>query len=145
MSKRRSRGGKSPNIPQETLERARRQAAGEDVDSEAKARETSEKDTAAENKSASTRAERRAAEGTTIRRSRTTASTGQVSLSARRKRSNEELTSEEIEERLANPTKIVEEEELHEQYAYVLLDLRNMGILAAILFIVLIGLATVFI
>ena len=51
------------------------------------------------------------------------------------------LDSEAMEEMLANPTKFVTEEELRGEYNYVLLDLRNMGMLAAALMVLLVGLA----
>lgn len=53
------------------------------------------------------------------------------------------MTHEEIAEILANPTKMVSEEELRAQYGFVLADLRSMGILAAASFGVLILLAAV--
>ncbi len=42
---------------------------------------------------------------------------------------------------LANPSVEVTEEQLREEYSFVLSDLRNMGILAAALFVVLVLLA----
>jgi hypothetical protein len=45
-----------------------------------------------------------------------------------------------IEDVLANPTKFVSAEELQQEYQHVLVDLRNMGILSAVLIVVLIGL-----
>ena len=42
---------------------------------------------------------------------------------------------------LANPTKFVTEEELREDYRHVITDLRNMGMLAAVLMIALVALA----
>ena len=43
-----------------------------------------------------------------------------------------------IRARLANPTRIVTEADLKAEYAYVMTDLRTMGILATILVIALI-------
>ena len=48
------------------------------------------------------------------------------------------LDAEFVAERLANPTKVVSEEDLRADYGFVIKDLRNMGILAAVLFIALI-------
>ncbi len=45
------------------------------------------------------------------------------------------LDGEYVAELLANPTKIVTEDDLRADYGFVIKDLRNMGILAAILFI----------
>ena len=44
---------------------------------------------------------------------------------------------------LAHPTKQVSEEELRQEYSYVLSDLRNMGLLALSLIVLLIILAQV--
>ena len=73
--------------------------------------------------------------------------------SARRKRNNPaqlersrqrgELTSEMIEDALANPTIEVSEESLREEYSHVLVDLRNMDLLAALLIAIIIGLSFV--
>ena len=48
------------------------------------------------------------------------------------------LDGEYVADLLANPTKVVTEEDLRADYGFVIKDLRNMGILAAGLFIVLI-------
>ena len=48
------------------------------------------------------------------------------------------LEAEYIAELLANPTKVVTEDDLRADYGFVIKDLRNMGILAAGLFIALI-------
>ncbi len=60
--------------------------------------------------------------------------------SDRKRKKGETLDGADIARLLANPTKEVTEADLRKQYSYVLADLRNMGILAAILFGVLIGL-----
>lgn len=48
------------------------------------------------------------------------------------------LDADYVAELLANPTKVVTEDELRADYGFVIKDLRNMGILAAGLFIALI-------
>lgn len=48
------------------------------------------------------------------------------------------LDADFVAELLANPTKTVTEDDLRADYGFVLKDLRNMGILAACLFIALI-------
>ena len=48
------------------------------------------------------------------------------------------LDAEYVAELLANPTKVVSEDDLRADYGFVIRDLRNMGMLAAALFIVLI-------
>ncbi len=53
------------------------------------------------------------------------------------KSASNEMTAEEVAQRLAAPTRDVSVEELQKQYYYVVNDLRSMGILAFILVIVL--------
>ncbi len=48
------------------------------------------------------------------------------------------LDGEYVAELLANPTKVVSEDDLRADYGFVIKDLRNMGILAAVLFIALV-------
>ncbi len=48
------------------------------------------------------------------------------------------LDADYVAELLANPTKVVTEDDLRADYGFVIKDLRNMGILAAGLFIALI-------
>ncbi len=48
------------------------------------------------------------------------------------------LDGEYVAERLANPTKIVTEDDLRADYGFVIKDLRNMGMLAAALFVALV-------
>ena len=48
------------------------------------------------------------------------------------------LDAEYVADLLANPTKVVTEDDLRADYGFVIKDLRNMGILAACLFIALI-------
>lgn len=69
-----------------------------------------------------------------------------VSTARRLRERNEEkrkksLTSEDISQLLANPTKTVTESELRAQYGFVLRDLRTMGVLAGASFLFLIALA----
>lgn len=84
----------------------------------------------------SSRRERRSSGASSSAR-RSSASEGQFS----QRRKSDELDPETIAHLLANPTKTVTEEELHEQYGYVLGDLRTMGILAAVLMVLLVLLA----
>lgn len=60
-----------------------------------------------------------------------------------RSRLRGELTGEMMEDALANPTIEVTESQLREEYSHVLVDLRNMGILAALLISIIIGLSFV--
>lgn len=125
MAKRRNRNT-SPNIPAETLARARRQAAGLDPDAPDLTDAVAESAPLAEAPAAVPLA----GAGASRRRIR-----------ERKQLAYEEMTSEEIAERLSNPTRTVSEEELHAQYGYVLADLRSMGLLSALLFVALILIA----
>jgi hypothetical protein len=135
MSKRRKKGNNKPNIPQATLDRAREQA-GLPVEQpvEEEPQEVAAKPAISpKNKSAA-----RAA-STRRRASNRTVSAGQIDLRKRRG----DLDVGTVEAALAHPTKFPTEEELHATYGFVLRDLRNMFILAAVLLVVLIIMATV--
>ncbi len=60
-----------------------------------------------------------------------------------RRRDEGALDAEYVAELLANPTKLVSEEDLRADYGFVIKDLRNMGLLAAALFIALIAVSLV--
>ena len=126
MSKRRRK--KRPNLPEATLRRARRQAGRDEADEtqDESASDSGDSSKSSDSESVVERAARR-------RR------LSPVQLERSRERG--ELEVEVIEDMLANPTDIVTEEQLRDDYGHVLLDLRNMGILAAILMVVLVGLA----
>ena len=55
-----------------------------------------------------------------------------------RRRDDGDLAADFVAELLANPSKVVTEEDLRADYGFVIKDLRNMGVLAAGLFIALI-------
>ena len=187
MSKRRSKKkskSTKPNIPQETLQRARQQAGLEaapdptkpqeaaEVDEqreaiaeeasnlqpEAVAAEAAETVAAAETEQepevGATDADQTAAARAQRARERRRASTASSSASRRRtqrqvtpeqlaraKRKGEELDQEQIAYLLSHPTKQVGNDELRAEYGFVLRDLRNMGLLAALLFVLLVALA----
>lgn len=126
MAKRRS---KKPNLPKETLERARQQAAGE-APSEQDA--APEKDESSARSSASRRSEPSA-------RRRKVAPVQLENGRVRRERG--ELDHETIERLLEHPTQTVSEEELRSEYQHVLIDLRNMGLLAAALMVFMVVMA----
>lgn len=137
MARRKNRT--SSTLPPETLERARQQAGVENEEVEDESTPVEEPKTvntgSGEKKmTAGARSRRRSAAAAAVMSSRT---------SSRRDRKIEELTMEDIEHLLHNPTKVVTEDELRQQYGYVLRDLRNMGMLAAALFVALIVLALV--
>ena len=132
MSKRRSRKSSSADLPAETLARARREAGLEpkpveevpvEDDLEIVEEEIDEPVMVVA-------APRRAESKPPVQRRK-----------RRREVDVSELSQAEIAERLANPTRKVSEEELRQQYTYVIADLRSMGLLAAGLFAFLIVIA----
>lgn len=123
MSKRKNRTS-SPNLPQAALERARQQIAAEREGAPAEA-ETAKMPSAA---SRSASPESRAAAA------RTRAARRAASQPLQAKGGKPDVSDPEyVRERLANPTRFVSEDELRQEYAYVIRDLRSMGLLAAAL------------
>jgi outer membrane biosynthesis protein TonB len=146
MSKRKNRSV-SPNLPQEALERARRQIAeerGETVEPEKPVQQQKpapppKPAPAAPYRPVTETRSRRAPEPVAV-------SSGRVSQrrAARRDETNgkpEALDMETVRYHLQHPTKIVTPEELRQQYGYVASDLRRIGLLAAALIVVLIVIA----
>ncbi len=124
MAKRRR---KKPNISQAVLEQARQTAAGEGAsETEATAQETAATDVAASAVTAETPRRQR-------RRRRDL-----QAVQLERRKDEGALDAEYVADLLANPTKEVSEEELRADYGFVIKDLRNMGILAAGLFVALV-------
>jgi hypothetical protein len=128
MAKRRR---KKPNIPQAAMEHAIQNANEDDVSDSAdeEAVEETPKAVAKESK----------AEAKPRRRRRRDVQSAKLN-----KRKNEgKLDGAYVADMLANPTKVVTEDELKSDYAYVIKDLRNMGILAAVLMVALIVISVV--
>jgi len=135
MSKRRRR--KKPNISQDTLDRAREEAglpAEEDQDED----DAGEDEVEQVEVSKAAPVRERKASGSQRRRKRTV---GAAQLDKRK--AEGKLNSNYIADMLEHPTKTVTDEELRAEYGFVLKDLRNMGLLAASLFLVLIFIAVV--
>ncbi len=128
MSRRRNR----PNLPEETLRRARRAAGLPTPEAES---ETPAAMPASEDPAEHSRAARRAAR----RRQRL----DDANKTTRNTRNDAAPDAAAIAERLAAPTQQVSEGELRTTYAHVLRDLRSMGLLAAFLLGVLVFLALV--
>ncbi len=124
MAKRRR---KKPNLPQSVIEDARQDAIADSPNAPAEAKETAEK-LATESQSKSRRSRRRDIQAATLEK----------------RKGSDALPAEYVAEMLANPTKIVTEEDLRADYGFVIKDLRNMGILAAVLFVFLIGVSVTF-
>jgi hypothetical protein len=147
MSKRRNREG-APNLPQETLERARRQAAiarGEMPAEPVTPPETILVEEAKPAKAAVSNPYRTVS--ASQRRAVASAKAGDrrgrgTQLAGARSRQSE-LDSDMVSELLDNPTVFVTEAELKSQYSFVIADLRNMFVLAGGLMVLLVVLATV--
>lgn len=130
MSKRKNRSS-SPNLPQETLERARQEIAASNgavkpplpTPIEEEVEEVEEEFVLAPPPPVSPRAPRSTTRASSSARRRSEAAGGRVER-------NKTLDSDTIKERLANPTRMVTEAQLREEYGYVAKDLRSMGILA---------------
>jgi len=137
MSKRKSKKNKRPNIPAQTLEKVMQEASGESAPVAEEPEATSSADDMVDDEAALLAAERRAAQREMRRRKR------EMNKQSDKAKAQGSVDTDYVEERLANPTKVVTEEQLHEEYGFVLRDLRNMGILAAILVVFLSILAQV--
>lgn len=134
MSKRKNRK-QSPNLPQDMLERARQQL-NEETDGGAEAAEevveaapvvAVPKPTPRPAAAPKAESARPAARPASRRRSNL------QPVQSRGERRSDKLDSNYIRTRLANPTRVVTEEELRSAYNYVTKDLRSMGILAVVL------------
>lgn len=126
MSKRKNRNS-APNLPQDTLDRARQQLGKPEGEPETAPEKAPEK-------VRPTASARRASSGSTRRRA-----TGDTAIQfSQRRKKDAPLDPETIQYMLAHPTKQVSEETLRAEYSYVLADLRSMAILAAGLMIALI-------
>ena len=123
MSKRRS---KKPNLPDDVLARARKQAGVEESEPVVE----DEADDVDSDKVEASSVNERAA-----RRRKLTP------VQVERSRKRGELDADAIRDLLENPTVVVPESQLREEYQHVLVDLRNMGVLAAVLMVLLVVLA----
>lgn len=136
MSKRRNRD-RQPNIPVDALQRAREQAGLPDASAERSA-EASVAETSTAVEAPVQNFTPNASAGAVAARRRTV---GSAKLDSSKKRGTTD--QDKIKYLLENPTKIVTEAELRKEYFHVLIDLRNMGLLAAVLIGVLVLLAQV--
>lgn len=130
MSKRRR---KKPNLPDDVLARARKQAGIEEPETEAsdEGNEDNDSDDNVNN-----------GNGETVSVNERAARRRKLSpVQLERSRKRGELDGDTIRDMLENPTVTVSEKQLREEYQHVLVDLRNMGILAAALMVLLVVLA----
>lgn len=129
MAKRRR---KKPNISKSVLEQARQTATGEGSPAD---------DTGATTPDSAPSSLPAAAAESPRRQRRRRRDLQSVQLE--RRKDEGALDAEYVADLLANPSKEVSEEELRADYGFVIKDLRNMGILAAGLFVALVVIALV--
>ncbi len=131
MSKRKNRSS-APNLPQATLERARQQIAADRDGTPAPAAPPPAE---AEAPKPAPTAPRPAAQAEPRAISARTRSTRRATSQPLQSRGSKLDVSdpEYVRNRLANPTRFVSEDELRQEYNYVIRDLRSMGLLAAAL------------
>ena len=135
MSKRRTRD-RQPNIPTDALQRAREQAGLPTSPAEIVAPAAPVAAVSAPVEVTGQKFTPTASAGAIATRRR---KVGSAKLDSSKKRG--QTDQDKIQYMLENPTKIVTEEELRKEYFHVLIDLRNMGLLAAVLIAVLVILA----
>lgn len=128
MSKRRNRKG-TPNIPQDMLERARQQIAQQEA-AGAETGESAEEVSVESGAPTPSAAEAGRAERTQPPRSRPRRREG-IQPARLGEKKIDPNDPETVRQLLTNPTKLVTEDELRQEYGYVLSDLKSMAILAA--------------
>lgn len=137
-----------PNLPQDVLERARQQAVEgtEAAPQTAPQPSTPKKSGTTASQRSAERAKRRQASGSGQSTARRRVQEEPIQFSKdRRRRPVDENDTEYIAEKLANPTITVTSEQMRAEYGHVLRDIRNMFLLAAVLFAMLIVLAQLFV
>lgn len=152
MSKRKNRST-SPNLPQEALERARRQLAEEQGEAVAPAPEPKVEEKpqpAVQAKPAANKPYRPVTETRSTRLTPTTVSAGRISRrranepgQGKRRSDSDPYNMEEVRYQLEHPTKVVTTEQLRAEYGYVVQDLRRVAVVSAGLIVVLIALTLV--
>jgi hypothetical protein len=142
MSKRRNRK-QSPNLPPEMLERARQQLAQQEGGSDDAVEEVNVAAPAQPEpkvevvKSPEVRLAT-AKSAAANARARSSRRGGLQPAQSRGERKTDQTDTKYVRSRLANPTRFVTQDQLREEYSYVVHDLRTMGILAVVLLIAMI-------
>ncbi len=131
MAKKRTR--KKPNIPQAAIEQARQDSGIEETPN------SSDSDSP----SASSASATESTQSTPSKPTRSRRRGRDLNAKLNKRKGDNGYDAAYIAEQLANPTKVVSEAELKEDYGFVIKDLRNMGILAGVLFVALIGISLV--
>ena len=143
MSKRKRNKSGKPNLPEETLERARQEAG---LAPKPKREEVEpEEDEAEEIEVAAPPIRVPKAEAPRRRDLPQPAQPAKRKAKPRRSLNYEDMSQEDIAYLLDHPTKEVSEDTLRQQYGYVLADLRSMALLAGALFVALIVISAVII
>lgn len=153
MSKRKNRST-SPNLPQEALERARRQISDgqneEDVQPAPEPMVEEKPKPVAQAKPAVNKPYRPVTETRSTRMTPTTVSAGRVSRrranepgQGKRRDDSEQYDMKVVRYRLEHPTKVVTQEELRAEYGYVVQDLRRIAVVSAGLIVTLIVIALI--
>ena len=146
MSKRKKRGSKSPNLPQEVLDRARAQAKGEtyvpDYDAPDASDDVAEEVIEAEEEVTAAKSSRSSASDIRSRRGSSRRRSAPAAAQYSKRRGGDvAIGSDAMQQLLTKPTKFVSEEELRSEYGYVVADIRNMFLLAGALMVLLVILA----
>lgn len=131
MARRKPNRASKPNIPQETLERAQREAE----------KGASTPEAPAEEAQATVRIVETPAPPPAKRRTSTSTAKRITQSQYERAKASGELDFEIIQDRLNNPDKFPTPESLQAEYQTVIGDLRDMGILAGTLIVLLVVLA----
>jgi len=131
MARKRTR--KKPNIPQAAIEQARQDNGIEETPDSSEA----------DSPSASAVSTTETAQSTPSKPTRSRRRGRDLNAQLNKRKGDNGHDAAFVAEQLANPTKIVTEDELKEDYGFVIKDLRNMGILAGVLFVALIGISLV--
>jgi hypothetical protein len=143
MSKRKNRSS-APNIPQATLDRARQQLGGSAESTQVEPVEAVEAEAKPEPVKAAPVPSSRVAAQRAASSSRSRSTGNRRVQSAQSKGGRKELMDTEIvKNRLLHPTRIVTEDQLREEYGYVVSDLRTIAIIAVAMVVLMVVLAQV--
>jgi hypothetical protein len=141
MSKRKNRSS-SPNLPQATLDRARQQLSGQNPAQATEPVEETPVEVKAEAVAPAVSAAPKAAPRTASTPSRTRSSSKRTQ-SAQPKGARANMDTQVIKNRLLHPTRLVTEDQLRQEYGYVMHDLRTIAVIAIAMIVLMVVLAQV--
>jgi hypothetical protein len=140
MSKRKNRSA-SPNIPQATLDRARQQISGDAPLEPVEAVEEAAAEAKVESVTLTNPPPRPAARiSASSSRTRGTRRTQPAQAKGGRK---EAMGTDIVRNRLLHPTRVVTENQLREEYGYVMRDLRMIGLISIAMIVLMIVVAQI--